>query len=324
MSNYTNPDGRTFTIPNYSDFSNGPDNFKAFAATMPSYGSEIMTISAGDAAYEQKHLSRVLWFQSGGEYTLNDSAPVGAQVSVATSNGFVSIMTDGVSAEPAQERLIRPYSVVTCTKVASGMWLVAKGSGASGQYFNEATGGTITTYTVANETWIQHTFTSSGTFTLTAATQPIKVRLIGKGGNSGYADCPNAGGGQGGGGGGYEWQGVLSEGAHTVTVGTTPSSGGTHAQGSTVAGVGTAGGGGNGTRGFYGTDRGNGQAGTWGGTSNGTGGDGSRDGGSIGFRTLWDGQYNVWGQGAPGRSHSDCGANSAPANGVVAITYQIG
>ena len=216
MSNYTNPDGRTFTIPNYSDFSNGPDNFKAFAATMPSYGSEIMTISAGDAAYEQKHLSRVLWFQSGGEYTLNDSAPVGAQVSVATSNGFVSIMTDGVSAEPAQERLIRPYSMVTCTKIANGMWLVAKGSGASGQYFNEATGGTVTeiaNYNGSGELWRVHTFTSSGSLVVSSDADPNGFRVYALGGGG-------AGGAGGGGGGGVQdGSFTIPSGSHTITIG---------------------------------------------------------------------------------------------------------
>jgi hypothetical protein len=235
MAEYTNPDGRKFTIPTYSDFSNGPVDFKNFSATMPSYGSEIMTIDSGDAAYVQKHLSRVLWFQSGGEYTLNDTAPVGAQVSIATSGGFVSIMTDGVSAEPAQERLIRPYSVVTCTKVLAGMWLVAKGSGATGSYFNEATGGTvaeITDYNGTGEVWRTHTFTSNSTFQVTGNADPngFRVLWVGAGGGGGYVNTGIHGGVSAPGGGAGRV--VVSEsftiaaGAHAVTVGTSVSGNG--------------------------------------------------------------------------------------------------
>lgn len=191
--------------------------------------------------------------------------------------------------------------------------------------WNAATGGSVTTYSKADGTvWTQHKFTSSGSFTVTTGAFPFIIRLIGKGGNSGYADCPMHGGGRGGGGGGYDIQTTLDPGTYSVTVGTTGSSASRNAQGSSFETVGKSGGGGNGTRTWSNSDRTLGEAGTWGGTSNGTAGDGDQDGGSKNFRTLWDGQTGSWGRGANGRSHSDCGANTAPANGIVAVTYQSG
>ena len=313
--------GHTFAIPSQLGKPAMPPDFKTFADSMPPGRVEITTANTVTDMVGF-HKSRVVYFSSGGEYRVNDSVPVGGQVCVASHRGFVSVM--GNSVEPASERLIPPNGLVVLTRVAVGLWLISKGSGGVGSYFNEAAGGAVTTYASGSETWMQHTFTSSGTFSIATAMQPFKVRLIGKGGRSGYADCPLGGGGTGGGGGGYEWTGNMNVGSHAVTVGVNHSVSGVDAQSSEVAGVGRAGGGGNGTRGYYNSDRSPGTSGTRGGTSNGTGGDGSRDGGSAGFRTLWDGQSSNWGQGAINRSHAECGFNEAPANGVVAITYQIG
>ena len=117
--------------------------------------------------------------------------------------------------------------------------------------FNAATGGTITIiddFESTGEKWAQHTFTASDTFALSSAQQPIKVRLIAKGGSSGYADCPMSGGTNGGGAGAYEWDGSLTVGDYAVTVGTANSKANTNGGSSTVEGVGTVGGGGNGLR----------------------------------------------------------------------------
>ncbi len=192
--------------------------------------------------------------------------------------------------------------------------------------FNAATGGTITIiddFESTGEKWAQHTFTASDTFALSSAQQPIKVRLIAKGGSSGYADCPMHGGTNGGGAGAYEWDGSLTVGDYAVTVGTANSKANTNGGSSTVEGVGTVGGGGNGLRGAYNSDVGPGAAGTWGGTSNGAAG-GTDMYKPSAFTTLWDGQAVGWGYGAAARAPSECGANLPLQNGIVAIAYQIG
>jgi len=192
--------------------------------------------------------------------------------------------------------------------------------------FNAATGGTITIiddFESTGEKWAQHTFTASDTFALSSAQQPIKVRLIAKGGSSGYADCPMHGGTNGGGAGAYEWDGSLTVGDYAVTVGTANSKANTNGGSSTVEGVGTVGGGGNGLRGAYNSEVGPGAAGAWGGTSNGAAG-GTDMYKPSAFVTLWDGQSAGWGYGAAARVPSECGANLPLQNGIVAIAYQIG
>lgn len=187
MANYTNPDGRQFTIPNYSDFSDGPQNFKDFASSMPSYGSDVKAVS-GNVTMSMHDLSRVLMWSQGGEYTVTDELPTGAQVCIATRNAFVSVMTDtGVEAQPATERLIQPYSLVVLTKVAANFWMVAKGAGGVGNYFNSATGGTVTEvadYNGTGETWRVHTFTSAGSLEVIDSIQPFRVLVNGGGGGA--------------------------------------------------------------------------------------------------------------------------------------------
>ena len=214
MATYTNPDGRVFTIPTYSDFSDGPQNFKDFAATMPSYGNDVYDVS-GTVQFTAHHTSRIVKFTAAGEYVVDDTARTGTQVTVATWNAFVSVMTSGVQVEPAAERLIPPYSMVILTKVGAGMWLVAKGSGGVGSYFNSATGGTVTEiadYNGTGELWRVHTFTSNGSLEVVDSQQPFRVFLIGAGNNGGNGHYHS---GPAGGAGGK----VISNDAQTLTAG---------------------------------------------------------------------------------------------------------
>jgi hypothetical protein len=194
--------------------------------------------------------------------------------------------------------------------------------------FNDAEGGTASTYSKDGYVWRQHIWESPGTFDFKVLSgfRPFTIRMIGGGGNSGYADCPNAGGYPGGGGGGYDTNAYLT-GTVKVTVGAANSTGSKAADGSGVNGAGNVGGGGNGCRGFYGYDWTAGGPGTWGGNSNGAPGvkcDGTGGGDpAANLRVLWDGKTGAWGKGGPFRGHDNCGANPGNA-GMVAITYQIG
>jgi hypothetical protein len=70
------------------------------------------------------------------------------------------------------------------------------------QGFNDATGGTITTYTtVDGEEWRRHTFLASGDLTITKAPRPFKVTVIGGAGRNG--EQHDGFGTSTGGGGGY-------------------------------------------------------------------------------------------------------------------------
>ena len=217
MATYTNPDGRVFTIPTYSDLSDGPQNFKDFAATMPSYGNDIYNVS-DTVQFTAHHISRVLRYTAAGEYVVDDTAATGTQVAIATGNAFVSVMTSGVQVEPATERLIPPYSMVILTKVGVGMWLVAKGSGGVGNYFNNATGGTVTevqNYNGTGELWRVHTFTGNGSFEVLDSQQPFRVAAIGGGGGGRRHNCHNSGGG----GQFTDTDYTIPVGAHSVSIG---------------------------------------------------------------------------------------------------------
>ena len=78
-----------------------------------------------------------------------------------------------------------------------------------------ATGGTISTYTSGGITYRLHTFTSSGTFGVSAGGGSVDYLIVGGGGGGGYLEA-------GGGGGGYVLSGSQSVSItnYTVTVGT--------------------------------------------------------------------------------------------------------
>jgi hypothetical protein len=199
--------------------------------------------------------------------------------------------------------------------------------------WNEATGGTVSTFTLSGSTYRRHIFTSSATFNVLSNPQPWDITLI-AGGGGGGAEMGGQPGWSGGGGGGY----FISVGATTLTggVGVTVGAGGvggfnTAAAGkggsSTVVGVGSVGGGGGGNRGSDGwSGTCPGIAGTWGGTSNGAScpGQDQCPAATPGapFNILRDG-VNLGSYG----NYGNCGYSNpqqAGTQGVVVIEYKIG
>ena len=82
-----------------------------------------------------------------------------------------------------------------------------------------ATGGTVSTFTSGSDTYVYHTFTDSGTFTvINGTTNTAQVLVVGGG-----AGSPQDGGfnnkGGGGGGANYSQSVTLSAGSYTITVG---------------------------------------------------------------------------------------------------------
>ena len=86
----------------------------------------------------------------------------------------------------------------------------------SGPKYNDATGGTITTYTVGSKLWRLHSWETAGSydFVVTKAINPFRMALVGAGGGGGGQTDPYSGGG-GDGGYGSDNTGI------TLTAGTT-------------------------------------------------------------------------------------------------------
>lgn len=93
------------------------------------------------------------------------------------------------------------------------------GAVASQPVFNDATGGTITTFTSGGKTFRRHTFLSTGTFAISRGVRPFHVSGIASGGGGGS----NPGGGflaQAGGDGGHlVTDHIAPPAAYTVTIG---------------------------------------------------------------------------------------------------------
>ena len=86
----------------------------------------------------------------------------------------------------------------------------------SGPKYNDATGGTITTYTVGSKTWRLHSWETAGSydFVVTKAINPFRLCYVGAGGGGGGTDGIYQGGGGDGG-----WGGDVT--GITLTAGTT-------------------------------------------------------------------------------------------------------
>jgi hypothetical protein len=149
--------------------------------------------------------------------------------------------------------------------------LSARGGDVVGPFFNSATGGStndVSNYNGTGQTWRVHTFTSSGTFTVTGSNSWFRVLCVGAG----------ASGGENGGNGGQvviEYAVYPTTGNHTVVVGagtdSYAGSGGSSSFGSYVSAAGGVGIGSGNTGGdfpIYNGGKGNGGANT---TSNSTG-----------------------------------------------------
>ena len=290
--------GHTFAIPSQLGKPAMPSDFKTFADSMPPGRVEITTANTVTDMVGF-HKSRIVYFSDGGEYHVNDSVPVGGQVCVGSYQGFVSVM--GGSVEPASERLIPPNRLVVLTRVASGLWLISKGSGGVGNYFNSATGGAVTeiaNYNGTGELWRVHKFTSSGTLNVLDSQQPFRVLVVGGGGSSGGWDK-----GAGGGGGGMLERDAqtINAGSHAVIVG------GSNAD-SSLATVGTGSAGKSGVNGRTGNGGASGapttHAGGNGDAVYSAGGGGGA--GGVGGATR---AYEIGGVGGPGKANNITGSS---------------
>jgi hypothetical protein len=183
-----------------------------------------------------------------------------------------------------------------------------------------ATGGTETTITVGDKDYKVHTFTSSGTFTVTQAGQ-VEFLVIGGGGSGGCGSDNNQAGG-GGGAGGYRSSvvgelsggGVVAESlfdvgvsAYTVTIGaggavSPPAVTGVAGNPSSFGGITSAGGG-----------RGSDSRGDFPATSGGSGGGGGSTGGTTGAS-------GTSGQGFDGGSGSSSNAGGGGGAGEAGST----
>lgn len=222
--------------------------------------------------------------------------------------------------------------------------------------FNNATGGTITevpNYNGTGETWRIHHFTSAGDFTISAASQPFRVLVVGGGDNAGY------GGGNGGKYIANDSQ-TLTVGVHPVTIGgpsaastlgsitsangTAGGAGGVRAENGGPGGAGVksnilgtgllgyAGGGGGGGIDSSPNSMGNGGVGGGAGVDGGGNGGGAYSdcctGGNGGGNGA-NGTPNTGGGGGgagcvTAGANQGCGASGAGATGVVAVGYRIG
>jgi len=84
--------------------------------------------------------------------------------------------------------------------------------------FNEATGGTVTTFSSGGKNYKRHVFLSGGTFTVTRSALPFIVTVVGGGGGGG-APPDGFQASNGGPGGFYSAPVALSLGAKTVSIG---------------------------------------------------------------------------------------------------------
>jgi hypothetical protein len=208
------------------------------------------------------------------------------------------------------------------------------GSIASQRVFNDATGGsetTVSNYNSSGETWKVHTFTGSGSLTVTRAVLPFRVLCVG-GGGSGAAGGPFCSqGGPGGNAAAIDTTVSLSSGSNTVTVGGV---GGT----SSLSSVSAVGGGNGGPVGLVNGVWVNGSPGTsysridsniTGTTVNYAGASGSNgpcgsDGNQVGGNGAAPGGGGGGGGGIGNESPFLAGQGGAGASGTVIVAYRIG
>lgn len=200
---------------------------------------------------------------------------------------------------------------------------------------NEATGGTITTFTKDGNTWRRHTFTASGTLTVLASFKPWTVFAVAAGGQGGSGFIAEIGysGYPGGGGGGFEKivaPAAVTTGANTITVGVGKTTGDGFGGNSVALGL-TVGGGAKG--GFTGCPGNafvstptNGNTGSEGGTSNGGVGGGCTTPSTSPAASLLTarGLATTIGAGGAGTGQDSGGAPGAiGGTGIVIVEYQI-
>ena len=207
---------------------------------------------------------------------------------------------------------------------------------ASSLLFNDATGGTITTFTTGGLSYKRHTFTGSGskTFTVVANPAPFTVLVLGAGGggSAGYIATIGVDGSAGGGGGAFEGAVTLPLGANTGTVGAGGTGGlyatprGGNRGGSTTFASKTGGGGGGGS-----TEYDSGQTPGTGDAPTGTGGTGGfvtqTPGGNVAATFPGQTLRNSYTLGTVANGGTGGGQGGGPGGagqpGALVITYQV-
>ena len=111
----------------------------------------------------------------------------GGSVSVSGTTGTVTGLTANTS---------YTFSVAAVNAVGTGAAVAA--SSITTTNINEATGGTVQTYTSGGINYKSHSFLSNGNFIVTAAPQTFDCLVIGGGGGGGYWDYNHGDGGSGG------------------------------------------------------------------------------------------------------------------------------
>lgn len=214
--------------------------------------------------------------------------------------------------------------------------------------FNYAQGGTNvfekTNYAGSGKTYRVHEFTSSGNFDILAGSQGFNVLVVGRGGDGGPWNQSSQRGGGGGGGGGFleNYDHIIAEGTHEVSVNSGASSfyGMTADPGGGGAGGGSGKGGAGGRSGNPTSYPGGTITGDWGGCGGGgaggngqnTTGNGSDSGyfgssGGIGRTSSISGTDRTYGAGGKGGGHNNSGAAGRgyynSQSGCVIIAYPI-
>lgn len=224
----------------------------------------------------------------------------------------------------------------------------------SQQLFNIASGGTestVTNYNGTGETWKIHSFTDSGTLTVSVAIFPFRYLLCAGGGGGGIREVYFVGTGSGGAGGVLAWDQsggsgalTLTETAYSITVGS--GGGGNTNGGNTVfAGQTAVGGGHGGEYGLAGQNGGSGGGGGYtvnpdGSLPGGTGiagpprqgFDGSAGpygvGGALNYQSNITGSVLGYGGGSSGRGNGGAGSQSqtpgSGTSGIAIVAYRVG
>lgn len=279
---------------------------------------DVMTATVGSTSVD------LSWPTAGGTPSSYEISIDGTAIDVGNVTSYTA---SGLTAGNSYEFKVRPiYADGTI-----GGWSYQKARTPHG--LNVASGGTETTisnYNGTGQTWKLHTFTSNGTLTVTAGTQPFHVLFVAGGGGSGNQISGYTGGG--GGAGGYFQSTTQTISSSLVcTIGSGASAGNGYAGGNTTVTIdgGTpivCGGGANGYGGAYGHGPGTPGTGSNGGSNGGSGGDPYRPGASGGcgqtFNRTFNGvTYSQCGTGTRGSSAGPGGGSGT--GGVVLVAYQM-
>lgn len=249
--------------------------------------------------------------------------PLGTVIDVIAGGAGAVSLAEGsgvtINSKADSLTLSAQYSEARLVKFGTNSWWLYGDLVGS---FITATGGTITT----DGNFKVHTFTSSGTFTVTAGSGMVEYLVVAGGGGGGNASANSSGGG--GAGGVLVGSQSVSPNAYTVTVGAggapstsgnnsvfdtiTATGGGAGSPGNTTGVAGGSGGGGSGNTAAHAGGAGTVGQGFAGGTGSGSNGGGGGGGkGGVGA----DGSGTTGGNGGPGYVSSISGSSVTYASG---------